>query len=62
MRRAVGVKRERGLQKVCGSGPDEPGRLFDEYERSALGRACHYALEQWERLEVFLSDGAVPST
>lgn len=27
--------------------------------KSALGRACHYALGQWERLEVFLSDGAV---
>lgn len=27
--------------------------------KSALGRACHYALEQWERLEVFLKDGAI---
>jgi transposase len=27
--------------------------------RSALGRACKYALGQWERLEVFLRDGRV---
>jgi transposase len=27
--------------------------------KSALGRACHYALEQWERLEVFLTDGRI---